>query len=79
VNFDEIVMRDLLADYARRVGLQVLSGTGATGQVLGLRNVTGIEDGDVDVGPPTAVELQRRWRMRSRGCPGRCTSRRTRS
>lgn len=36
VNFDEVVFRDLLADYAVKTDLQVLSGTGTAGQVTGL-------------------------------------------
>ncbi len=60
VNFDEIIIRDLLSDYARRVGTQVLSGTGAAGQVLGLRNVTGVETVTWTSTNPTAAEFQRR-------------------
>lgn len=36
VNFDEVVFRDLLADYARSVDIQVLSGSNASGQVKGI-------------------------------------------
>lgn len=43
VNFDEIIFRDLLADYATKVDLQVLAGTGANGQVLGVRGTSGIQ------------------------------------
>ncbi len=60
VNFDEIIMRDLMADFSRRLNLQVLSGTGTAGQLLGLRNVTGIETVTWTSASPTAVELQRR-------------------
>lgn len=42
VNFDEIVFRDLLADYATRTNAQILTGTGAAGQVLGLGSQTGV-------------------------------------
>jgi HK97 family phage major capsid protein len=42
VNFDEIIFRDLLADYATKVDLQVLAGTGSNGQVLGVRGTSGI-------------------------------------
>ena len=42
VNFDEIVMRDLLADYATKTNLQILNGTGTSGQVLGLGAQTGV-------------------------------------
>ena len=37
VNFDELIMRDFMADYSQKLDLQVLSGSGATGQLLGLR------------------------------------------
>lgn len=33
--FDEIVLEDLAADYARQLGIQVLTGTGAGGQLRG--------------------------------------------
>lgn len=42
INFDELVFRDLLADYATKTNLQVLNGTGASGQVLGLNAQTGV-------------------------------------
>lgn len=42
VNFDQVVFRDLMADYATRTDLQVIAGTGANGQVLGVRNTSGI-------------------------------------
>jgi HK97 family phage major capsid protein len=41
INFDELVFRDLLADYATKTNLQVLNGTGTTGQVTGLFTQTG--------------------------------------
>lgn len=60
VNFDEIIMRDLLASYAQQLGNQVLSSSGASGQLLGLRNVTGVETVTWTSATPTAVEFQRR-------------------
>jgi HK97 family phage major capsid protein len=42
INFDELVMRDLLADYATKVNLQVLGGTGSSGQVTGLVTQSGV-------------------------------------
>jgi HK97 family phage major capsid protein len=36
LNFDQIVFADLLADYAVKLDLQVLNGSGSTGQMLGL-------------------------------------------
>ncbi len=60
VNFDEVIIRDLLADYARRLGLQVLTGTGATGQLLGVQNVVGVEVVTWTSAAPAAVEFQKR-------------------
>jgi HK97 family phage major capsid protein len=60
VNFDEIIIRDLLASYSQQLGNQVLSGSGAGGQLLGLRNVTGVEAVTWTSATPTAVEFQRR-------------------
>jgi HK97 family phage major capsid protein len=42
INFDELVFRDLLADYATKTNLQVLNGTGSTGQVTGLVTQAGV-------------------------------------
>jgi len=60
INFDEVIIRDLLADYGRRIGLQVLTGTGAAGQLLGLTAVTGVETVTWTSTAPTAVEFQKR-------------------
>ncbi|AER47865.1 major capsid protein [Mycobacterium phage Hannaconda] len=43
LNFDEVIFRDLVADYATKVDLQVISGTGSSGQVTGVRATSGIE------------------------------------
>lgn len=43
VNFDQVVFSDLVADYATKVDQQVISGTGSSGQVLGIRGTAGIE------------------------------------
>jgi hypothetical protein len=43
VNFDQVIFRDLLADYATKVDLQVLAGSGSGGQVLGVHNTSGIQ------------------------------------
>lgn len=42
INFDEVIYRDLMADYNQKLDLQALSGTGLNGQCLGILNVTGI-------------------------------------
>jgi HK97 family phage major capsid protein len=43
VSFDEVVFRDLVADYATKLDLQVISGSGSSGQVTGIRNTSSIE------------------------------------
>ncbi len=60
VNFDEIIMADLLASYSQQLDNQVLSGTGVAGQHLGLRNVAGIETVTWTSSAPTAQDLQKR-------------------
>lgn len=42
INFDQVVFQDLVADYNQRVDLQVINGSGASGQVLGILNTSGI-------------------------------------
>lgn len=42
VNFDEVIFQDLLADYATRVDVQVISGTAGNGQVRGITATAGI-------------------------------------
>jgi Phage capsid family. len=41
INFDELVFRDLLADYATKVNVQLLTGAGTSGTVTGLNTVSG--------------------------------------
>lgn len=43
VNFDQVVFQDLVADYNQRLDLQVLTGSGSAGQVLGILNTSGIQ------------------------------------
>jgi HK97 family phage major capsid protein len=43
VRFDQVIFRDLMADFATKLDLQVIGGTGATGQVTGIRSTAGIE------------------------------------
>ncbi len=47
VNFDQVIFRDLLADYAVKLDLQVLFGSGNGGQVLGTHNTSGIQTVEV--------------------------------
>ena len=57
VNFDEVIFRDLTADYATKVDAQVISGLGSSGQVKGLlsaSNTIGVTYTDTS---PTVQEL----------------------
>lgn len=42
IAFDDVVFRDLVADYASKLDNQVIVGSGTSGQVLGVHNTTGI-------------------------------------
>lgn len=53
---DEVLFRDLARDYATKLDIQVLSGSGAAGQALGLRNVAGIGSVTYTDASPTAGE-----------------------
>lgn len=55
--FDGIVMRDLVAAYNEYLDTQLLSGTGANGQHLGIRQVTSPYTVAYTDGTPTAAEL----------------------
>lgn len=55
--FDEVVFRDLARDYATKLDVQVISGSGASGQLLGLRTVSGINAVTYTDASPTAGEL----------------------
>ncbi|WP_156675108.1 phage major capsid protein [Mycobacterium sp. E2989] len=41
--FDQLVFRDLVADYAAQVDAQVIAGTGTNGTILGILNTAGIQ------------------------------------
>lgn len=57
VNFDEVIFRDLVADLATKVDLQVLSGSGTFGQVLGLRATASIITIAYTAATPTVAKL----------------------
>ncbi|MBY8342008.1 phage major capsid protein [Streptomyces spinosirectus] len=42
ISFDQVIFRDLVADYATKLDLQVISGSGSSGQVTGVRNTSNI-------------------------------------
>lgn len=60
VAFDRVVMADLMADYAKKLDDQVLNGSGASGQVTGIRNVSGINSVTYADTTPTAAELYKK-------------------
>lgn len=43
IAFDEVVFRDLMSDHASQVDRQVLNGSGANGQILGVHQTVGIQ------------------------------------
>ncbi|WP_432169063.1 phage major capsid protein [Streptomyces sp. 1222.5] len=57
VSFDEVIFRDLVADYATKTDLQVISGSGSSGQVLGVRNTSGITTVTYTDATPTVAKL----------------------
>lgn len=57
VSFDEVVFADLIADYNMRLDTQVISGSGAAGQVTGILNVAGINAVTYTDATPTLPEL----------------------
>jgi hypothetical protein len=44
VAFDDVIFRDLVADYSAKLDIQCLTGTGTSGQVLGALNTPGIQN-----------------------------------
>ena len=57
VSFDEVIFRDLVADYATKVDLQVISGSGSSGQVTGVRSTSGITTVTYTDATPTVSKL----------------------
>lgn len=57
ISFDEVVFRDLVADYATKLDLQVLNGSNGSGQVKGLLGATGINAITYTDTSPTVAEL----------------------
>jgi HK97 family phage major capsid protein len=55
--FDEVVFADLIADYNAKLDVQVASGSGASGQVTGILNVSGINAVTYTDASPTLPEL----------------------
>jgi HK97 family phage major capsid protein len=61
VGFDEIVFADLMADYNLRLDTQCLSGSGSSGQLKGVLNVSGITAVTYTDASPTVPELYLPW------------------
>lgn len=57
IAFDEVVFADLIADYNMRLDTQVISGSGASGQVTGVLNVAGVNAVTYTDASPTLPEL----------------------
>lgn len=57
INFDEVVFRDLVADYATKVDLQVINGSNASGQVKGILNASGTNVVTYTDSTPTVAEF----------------------
>lgn len=55
--FDEIVFADLVADYNVQLDTQLLNGSGAGGQILGILNTIGTNSVTYTDGTPTVPEL----------------------
>jgi HK97 family phage major capsid protein len=61
IAFDEIVFADLVADYNQRLDTQLLSGSGASGQVTGVLNTAGINSVTYTDATPTLPEMHTPW------------------
>jgi len=57
ISFDEVVLADLIADYNQRLDVQVISGSGSSGQIRGILNVSGINAVTYTDASPTVPEL----------------------
>lgn len=56
-SMDTILFRDLAKDYATKLDVQVISGSGSAGQATGIRNVAGISTVTYTDATPTVGEL----------------------
>lgn len=57
VNMDQVILQDLAADYAKRLDLHVLAGTGSNGQMKGLLTITNTNAITYTSTAPTAALL----------------------
>lgn len=58
VNFDEVIFSDLIADFATKLDLQVISGSNGSGQVQGVRGTTGIQTVTATAGADAPATLK---------------------
>lgn len=57
VSFDQVIFRDLAADHATKTDLQVIAGSGSSGQVVGVRSTSGITTITYTDASPTVAKL----------------------
>ncbi|MFI0484883.1 phage major capsid protein [Actinomadura sp. 9N215] len=57
ISFDEVVFDDLIADYNMQLDLQVINGSGSSGQVTGILNTAGINSVTYTDATPTLPEM----------------------
>lgn len=57
VSFDQVIFQDLVADYATKLDLQVITGSGSSGQVTGVRSTGSIETITYTTATPTVAQL----------------------
>jgi HK97 family phage major capsid protein len=57
ISFDEVVFADLIADYNAQLDTQVINGSGSSGQLKGILQVSGINAVTYTDGTPTLPEL----------------------
>ncbi|MEV6737885.1 phage major capsid protein [Streptomyces sp. NPDC051104] len=57
ISFDQVIFRDLVADYATKADLQVIAGSGSAGQVTGVRSTPGITTVTYTDATPTVSKL----------------------
>jgi len=57
ISFDEVVFADLIADYNAKLDIQVINGSGASGQMAGILGVSGINAVTYTDASPTLPEL----------------------
>ena len=57
INFDQVLFPDLLADYARQLDADGWTGSGTSGKIKGIDNVSGVNAITYTTGSPSAANL----------------------